>query len=187
VPEGFDQAGKNPGAAQLLDLVRSRGVGVRTAVTSDTWTAGTTRFVVRHPPPGFDPSAPDNAHSIVLDVSWSGRHVWLTGDLEGNGLRALCEEPPADTITVLLAPHHGGRTANPDWLYAWAAPALVVVSQRPPVAGARDPLVALEARDIPLRRTWQGGAVRLRWSEDRIDARGFLDKSKTDGTTINHR
>ena len=42
----------------------------------------------------------------------------------------------------MLAPHHGGRTSNPPWLYDWARPALVVVSQRPPAAGSRDPLDA---------------------------------------------
>jgi competence protein ComEC len=175
VPEGFDQARRNPGAAQLLDLVRSRGIAVRTAVAGASWTLGATRYVVHHPPQGWNPSAPDNARSIVLDVGCEGRHVWLTGDLEGDGLSMLVREPPAEPIAVLLAPHHGGRTANPDWLYTWAKPALVVVSQRPPAAGARDSLAALEKGKTPVLRTWQRGAVRLRWSDTGVEARGSLE------------
>jgi competence protein ComEC len=175
VSEGFGRPEKNPGAAQLLDLVRSRGIAVQTVAAGESWTIGATRFDVRHPPLGWNPSAPDNARSIVLDVSSSGRHAWLTGDLEGAGLTELVAQPPPEPIDVLLAPHHGGRTANPDWLYTWASPAAMVVSQRAPVAGARDSLAALDTGNTPLLRTWKRGAVRLRWSREGIEARGFLD------------
>jgi competence protein ComEC len=74
----------------------------------------------------------------------------------------------------MLAPHHGGRTANPAWLYDWAGPSLVVVSQRPPAPGTHDPLAALDARHV-LLRTWQRGAIRLTWTRDGVVARGFRD------------
>ena len=75
----------------------------------------------------------------------------------------------------MLAPHHGGRTSNPAWLYDWAKPALVVVSQRSPAAGSRDPLTPLAEGHFPLLRSWQSGAIRLRWSPSALLATGFLD------------
>ena len=176
VPPGFASGGANPGAAALLKAVRARGVVVREVVAGERWDAPSTglSFLVRHPPRDWGPDEPDNARSVVLDVSALGYRLLLTGDLDGNGLRALTAElpPPVD---VLLSPHHGGRSANPPWLYDWAKPALVVVSQRPPSLGSRDPLVPVEAADIPVLRTWRRGAVRLLWTRRAIEVWGFLD------------
>lgn len=174
VPEGF--AGPaNPEAARLLDLVRARGVAVREVTSATAWALGATRLVVRHPPPGWRPWAGDNARSVALDVLWRGRRLALTGDLEGPGLLAYAEAA-AGPVDVFLAPHHGGRTANPPWLYDKVRPALVVVSQRPPQPGAHDPLSVVEARKTPVDRTWRRGAVRLLWSPEGITAHGFLDE-----------
>ena len=176
VPEGF--AGPtNPGASSLLDDARARGVPVRTVAAGDAWTSGPTRFAILHPPRGWNPSAPDNARSVVLDVSWQGRHALLTGDLDGPGLAAVTAAPPPAPLDVFLSPHHGGQTANPPRLYDWAGAAVVVVSQRPPIAGTRDALAFLDRppRSTPLLRTWHRGAVRLRWRPGGIEASGFLD------------
>jgi competence protein ComEC len=181
VPEHF--AGPdNPGASELLDLVRARGVPVETVAAGSKWSAGGTDFVVRHPPAGWEPSTSDNARSVVLDVAWRGRHALLTGDLEGEGLIALLDRPRVGPVDALLAPHHGARAANPGQLYDWARPALIVVSQRPPPSLARDPLAGPVAgpsgRPVPVYRTWRDGAVRLRWTETGITAAGFLDAAK---------
>jgi competence protein ComEC len=180
VPPGFDAGGANPGAAELLRQVRARGVAVRTVAAGERWGTGDGfSFRVRHPARESGPATgTDNARSVVLDVAAFGRHALLTGDLEGSGLTALAaraRDRADGPLDVFLAPHHGGRTANPEWLYAWAGPARVVVSQRPPTAGARDALAPLEARGVPVLRTWQRGAVRLRWTAAGIEARGFLD------------
>ena len=58
-------------------------------------------------------------------------------------------ERPGRPFDAVLAPHHGGRAANPPWFYRWARPARVVVSQRPPMPGASDPLAPLAAREDP--------------------------------------
>ncbi len=80
---------------------------------------------------------------------------------------------------ALCAPHHGGKTANTPRLYSWARPRTLVVSQHPLASGATDVLAPMERAGIPLLRTSQCGAVRLRWQVDRIITRGFLDR--TDG------
>ena len=175
VPPGFEGP-RNPGAGTLLDAARARGVAVREVVAGERRGSAGARFSILHPPESWDRGASDNARCLVLDVESSGRHVLLTGDLEQEGLRELVRRPvPAPALDAILAPHHGGRTANPDWLYSWAGPAMVVVSQRPPSAGSRDALAALDDRGIPVLRTWRRGAIGLRWTPEGVVARGFLD------------
>lgn len=184
VPPGFASPA-NPGAVELLETVQTHGVPIRTISEGEQWGSSGSRFSVWHPPKSFSPGSSDNARSIVLDVESAGRHLLLTGDLEQEGLARLIDRP-AFPIDAILAPHHGGRTANPESLYDWAGPEVVVVSQRPPAVGTRDPLEALGPRGIPLLRTWQRGAIRLRWEPDRLTARAFLDEDRSDAKSPAH-
>ncbi len=69
----------------------------------------------------------DNAASNVLLITYAGRTVLLTGDLEDEGLVELLSRPPVP-VDVLLSPHHGSLRANPAELGQWAEPQYVVVS-----------------------------------------------------------
>jgi competence protein ComEC len=171
VTQGFATAA-NPAAVALMAAIRSRGVPVRTIAAGARWRLGRdVELEVLHPPNELTAGVKDNARSIVVAVESAGRRLLLTGDLEGQGLAMLAASPPP-AVDVLLSPHHGSRTANPPWLLAWAKPRAIVVSQRRPIAGTRD---ALEGLAAPVFRTWNRGAVRLRWSERGIDVHGFLD------------
>ena len=130
IPSGFVNE-QNPGASLLLDQVRTHGIPVRTIAAPATWNQGSTQFTVLHPPPDWHPETPDNARSLVLDVAHGGRHLLLTGDLDQLGLVELVAQAQPEPIDLMLAPHHGGKSANPSWLYSWARPRAVVVSQRP--------------------------------------------------------
>jgi competence protein ComEC len=175
IPPGFVSP-ENPGAALLLELLRARGIPVRTIAAPATWTHGTTHFTVLHPPAGWHPESSDNARSLVLDIEHGGRHLLLTGDLDQLGLIELIDGPRIDSpIDLMLAPHHGGKSANPLTLYNWARPRTVVVSQRMPAPGTTDALTPLERSGTPLLRTWQRGAVHIQWRSDRIITDGFLD------------
>ena len=162
VPPGFGGK-RNPEAERLLALVRSRHIPIREIVAGDRLDLGGGRIDVLHPPRGWDRDAPDNAGSVVANVvdASGGDGLLLTGDLDGAGTMAFMAGPrPA--FATMLAPHHGGRTANPDRLYAWAEPKRVVVSQKRPAATSRDPLAMLGSRGIVVDLTWKTGAVRLR-------------------------
>jgi competence protein ComEC len=168
----------NPAAIDLLRRIESRGIPIQPVTAPESWQTAGVSFVVRHPPTGWDPEASDNARSIVLDVAYAGRHILLTGDLELSGLDELVAQPrPESPPEVMLAPHHGGRVANPEWLYQWARPRMIVASQRPPSSAANDPLAAIERLGFPVLRTWRRGAVRISWSDDGVVATGFLDKN----------
>jgi competence protein ComEC len=173
VPPGFDGP-TNPGAKRLLDDVRARGIPVETIARGARIDLGGTTLTAIHPPALLETGSTDNARSVVLEVASMGRRLLLTGDLEANGLFEVVAHP-IEPLEAMLAPHHGGRTSNPAWLYAWAKPDLVIVSQRNLAAGSRDPLTPLAEGHFPLLRTWQSGAVLLRWSATGLLATGFLD------------
>ena len=89
--------------------------------------------------------------------------------------RAILFRWPLEIVCDRCSPHHGGKSANPSWLYSWARPRTVVVSQRPPAPGTTDTLTPLERAGTPVLRTWQRGAIHFRWTPDRIITQGFLD------------
>src|SRR5262249_30296065 len=175
----------NPSAVELLERIRSRGIPIRSVTAFDAWETAGVSFAIRHPPAGWEPAASDNARSIVLDVASAGRHMLLTGDLELSGLEALVAQPrPDPPPEVILAPHHGRRAANPESLYQWAKPRLVVASQRPPSYAASDALAPIERLGIPVLRTWRRGAIRIRWTDNGLVAHAFLDEDDTAVGTI---
>jgi competence protein ComEC len=174
----------NPLATRLIQQLRARGVPVHPIAAPRSWDEAGVHFNLSHPTNGWHPEASDNARSLVLDIAYHERHLLLTGDLEQLGLDEMVERPPPEPPPdVFLAPHHGGKTANPEWLYRWAKPRLVVVSQRPVAAKAGDALASLERRGVPLLRTWRRGSIRLRWTLDGITASSFLDE-REDGPKI---
>ncbi|HEX3449031.1 MAG TPA: ComEC/Rec2 family competence protein, partial [Isosphaeraceae bacterium] len=175
LPPGFAGA-NNPLAVELIDQLRKRGIPVRPITAPAQWEQAGVQFTVWHPPHGWHPETSDNSRSLVLDVAFAGHHLLLTGDLEQPGLDHVVASPPPDPAPdAFLAPHHGGKSSNPDWLYEWAKPRAVIVSQRPQSARTGDALAALEERGIPVLRTWRQGSIRLRWVDDRIAASGFIE------------
>jgi competence protein ComEC len=173
-PAGFGGAA-NPTAVELIEQVKARGVATLPLAAPASWSDGGVRYTVLHPRAGWEPEAPDNARSLVLDVTYHGRRLLLTGDLEQHGLTELVAKPsPMIPVDVMLSPHHGGKSSNPAWLYDWAWPRLVVVSQRHVPARSNDPLGWLEQVGIPVLRTWESGAVHLQWTNAAVKARGFL-------------
>ncbi len=117
---------------------------------------------VLHPVPGFRGER-DNANSLVLLITYAGRRILLTGDLERDGLAALLRTPRRP-VDVLLSPHHGSRTANPPELAAWTNPTWVVAS-----AAERDILERVRGNFAPETQrlsTAQTGRVRCRIAPD---------------------
>jgi competence protein ComEC len=75
----------------------------------------------------------------------------------GSGLDRVLGLPPRP-VDVLMAPHHGGKTANPPALAAWCRPRLVVGCQGPPPWPTQVPNV-YESRGATYWGTWPNGAV----------------------------
>lgn len=116
-----------PGTLQVCDAAVAHG-------TTLQWTAAGERLLldpdvdlrVLHPRADCVYQS-DNASSIVLELQYQQQRILLTGDLEGDGLVQLLQQPMR-RVDVLLAPHHGSRAASPPDLARWAVPRFVVAS-----------------------------------------------------------
>lgn len=129
----------SPGVSIALDAIDRHGARRRVAKAGDRFTAGEVTIDVLHPPE-VGPPGNENTRSLVLLVRHAEHTVLLTGDLEGEG-QSLVVRNPVSPVDVMLAPHHGGKTANarreaagrygPGPMATWARPRLVVSCQEP--------------------------------------------------------
>jgi competence protein ComEC len=102
-------------------------------------------------------------------VSFAGRSVLLTGDLEKAGTALVVQRPPV-AADVVMAPHHGSRGASGRDFRDWAKPKFVVVSK-----GHRD-TSAISDTDLPTVTVWDTphyGAVTVRVHKTGIVAEAF--------------
>jgi len=94
----------------------------------DAWTRGTAAFRVRWPPRPFA-LADANMVSVVLQVDWQDRELWLMGDALAVQERDLMDlgDPGSFRHRLLKAGHHGSRSASdPAWIAA-LKPEVVVI------------------------------------------------------------
>jgi competence protein ComEC len=121
-------AHKQQGAIYLCDAADQKRVPVSIIGKGDRFNLGPDVSIeVLHP--GFSETfEEDNPASLTILISFQGRRILLTGDLEGDGLAKLLSEPLNASVDVLLAPHHGSLTANTIELDRWANPDYLIVS-----------------------------------------------------------
>ncbi|MGB0654873.1 MAG: ComEC/Rec2 family competence protein [Pirellulales bacterium] len=128
-------ASSSRSVAEIRRLLVKHEVPVRTVLSGDVITVGQSCVArVLHPQRGSKPSeVSDNENSIVLDVTIESKRVLLTGDIEGDSLRALlCSGLPF--CDILIAPHHGSKTGLPREIVSEVHPNIVIVSG----SGGRD-------------------------------------------------
>ncbi|QEL13758.1 ComEC/Rec2 family competence protein [Limnoglobus roseus] len=154
--------------ADVLDAVQRRHVPTRVASAGDRFTAGDVAFEVLHPP-REGPDGTENERSLVLRVTYHRHSMLLTGDLEKSGAQRLLGLPPA-ACDVLMAPHHGSRSALPPELVRWSSPGLVVASR-----GYRaDPAIRpADAAGVPVWDTFTAGAITFRSNPTGLTAEAF--------------
>lgn len=118
---------ENRGIRELIDSSYQRSTPIQLIRAGDELRVDQqTRIQCLHPVEGHEAST-DNANSIVLSVEIGERKILLTGDLDQEGLQDFLKRPRGH-YDMLMAPHHGGRTANPPELGAWASPNFVSIS-----------------------------------------------------------
>jgi len=169
----FDEIWIPRGAAPTpcsMELTSAPTAVVRGVAAGERRTLGGLRLEVLHPEPGT-PRGPDNRLSLVLRVAAAGRTALLTGDLDGEGERALARRLGTELRCDLLkVAHHGSGGSTTGELLAAARPRLAIVS-----AGIRNPyghpsaaaLDRLERSGARVLRTDRDGAVEVRWGARR--------------------
>ncbi|MDY3553782.1 ComEC/Rec2 family competence protein [Gemmata sp. JC717] len=157
----------SPGVEAVLAALDRHNVPRGFATAGQRFVAGDVALEVLHPPPG-GLEGNENVRSLVLLVRHGAHTVLLTGDLEGEG-QARVTARPVPPVDVMLAPHHGAKSANaprgvagapePGAMAAWARPKLVVSSQR---AGTATEHLHRSYRGATVWDTPSAGAVTVR-------------------------
>ena len=119
----------------------------------------------------IDPLASENDNSLVVALTYAGRRVLWSGDIEREAEERLAASSPGH-FDVLKVPHHGSRTSSSEALLDAVYPQLAVASL---AAGNRyrfphpDVLRRYADRGVPFYRTDRDGAVTVR-----IDSHGRI-------------
>ncbi len=130
---------------ELLEAARGAGqrtpVEIRYVSAGDAWECRTARFTCLHPSAGWD-SADENAYSECFYVEFlqegkgpkkapRAATLLLTGDVEGEGERALLEQlyqRGIGQVDVLKVAHHGSRESTSEELLKLIRPRYAVIS-----------------------------------------------------------
>lgn len=132
----MEQLGQVTAAAYASE--RSSPVEIRWLASGDSWQVGSAGFLCLHPEAGSTLTDP-NAYSECIYVEfresrWGQQSVatlLLTGDVEGEGEKALLEELKRrgiQRVDVLKVAHHGSRGATSRELLEHIDPLLSVIS-----------------------------------------------------------
>ncbi|MBI4614832.1 MAG: DNA internalization-related competence protein ComEC/Rec2 [Planctomycetes bacterium] len=157
-------------APALATIAESAGTRVVVAGLGDRFDLGSgVEALVLGPAPG--PALSDNDHSLVILVSWQGRRVLLTGDIEAPGIADLLARgvPRAE---VLVLPHHGEGLPGLEELLAATRPRIAVSPARRGWTdeGTRE---VCRAAGAALLVTGEDGAVRVRFAPAGLEARAY--------------
>ncbi|MEM9701842.1 MAG: ComEC/Rec2 family competence protein, partial [Planctomycetota bacterium] len=173
VGPNFEASGQADAISALDEAARQTPVARLSA--GQTRTAGEAAMTILHPRRRLDASSSDNDRSVVLLIEFAGRRALLLGDLEGVPQHQLTRqylERYGPGVDLLLAPHHGGRRANPPSLALALQPKVVAVSG----AQHADPdFLAGSYPDAQLLLTAEVGAVTVTiWPDGRMLTEPFL-------------
>jgi competence protein ComEC len=163
----------------LARAVLAKGGVVRMLVRGDRATWGEARIDVLWPP--ADAVRADgscrlglNDGSLVLRLTYAGRSLLLSGDIEEAAERELLAFATPLASTVLKVPHHGSRTSSTPSLVEAVSPGLAIVSGGYRTRSRFPPHLEVLARyqreGIPTFITGRDGAVTIR-----IDPAGTLE------------
>lgn len=117
----------NEAVRETMRRLRSSGTVVEILHAGQALQAGPVEIDVLHPPV-MGPAGSENVRSLVLRITYAGRSLLLTGDLEGAGLDVLLRSAPR-RCEVLMLPHHGSSRLDPSRLLAWSEPTFLVACQ----------------------------------------------------------
>lgn len=167
-------AADRPSLAALHAALQAARIPIREVCAGDRLAVDeTTRLEILHPTRrgAIDN---DNANSLVLCIERAGRRLLLPGDLSSPGLDDVLAEEPLD-CDVVLAPHHGSPTSQPEQFAAWSTPEWMIVS-----GGRAEERERVERAGPSASRTLlytaRQGAVRVTVTQAGIDVRAWREQ-----------
>lgn len=156
----------------LLELLSERGHEVEVLnPLSKSWEFGGAVFELLSPMGDCDPSLSANETSTVLRLTYAGRSILLTGDIEERTEQVLLKRGDLHA-DVLILPHHGSVRKSTGEFIRQVHPRAVIRS-----SGERmdQTLKAIKAvvGEIPLFNTADVGAVRILTDANGISVEAF--------------
>jgi len=151
----------------LVDQLEASGTLVHDVTLAGPFDYGGATFELLSPEPDLEREDEcgmrENDASLVMSVTYAGRRLLLTGDIEAEAEAALLARVPLERLRadVLKVPHHGSRTSSSEAFLTAVAPRLALVSGLP---GRRPPphpaiLERYRARGIETLVTGTDGAI----------------------------
>jgi competence protein ComEC len=125
-----DYGDKQEGFEEVYRLAEEKEIPVVFLWTGDTFQSGQVTVTCLHPSEDFK-AENENAGSQVLYLCYRDFSLLLTGDIEGEGEKALIEILKTENIrdvTVLKVAHHGSKYTTDTELAEWLRPSLSVIS-----------------------------------------------------------
>lgn len=103
----------DPDLAELIDVLRRRGIPIETAARGDVIQVGDVKIEVLYPTASDDQNAPSgNNNSVVFRIVYGSRAFLLTGDIEREAETQLLAGGSQLAADVVKVPHHGSRTSS---------------------------------------------------------------------------
>jgi len=171
ITDGIWDNGHRPNEPRYLEFLktaRALGWQPRALCSGETWSMGSVRVEVLHPPcsglslKSKSLASEANNRSVVLRLVMGEVSVLLPGDVEAEGERSLLERGGLAS-TALLAPHHGSRTSSTEAFLRKVMPRLAVFSAKAGQGGLVHPEIRERYKDlgVELFHTGEDGMVSL--------------------------
>lgn len=164
-------------ARRLIDVLCAAGHPVEVADLKSTPVTerGGVRIERVWPPPDLPSHVEANETSLVLRLTYAGKSILLTGDIEDEAQQALLSRGELDA-DVLVLPHHGSPRASTDRFVEHVRPSIVVQSAREG-AGAVLERFTRSGR-IRAYNTGDDGAVTVRLTESVVEVSAWQSKGR---------
>ena len=172
-------------ARRIRTLIRERGIAYQAVAAGDSLVGlGGAGVLVLHPTPAYvsmDGEAPHglNNGSVVLRITFGGKAVLLTGDIEHETDRDLLRWEERLRAEVLKAAHHGSRTSSTAAFLAAVRPQLVTVScgvDNKFGHPAPEVIRRYEQMGLTIFRTDKVGAIQIVIDGEEMRAEGWLTR-----------
>ena len=173
-------AGRDNGYHELLRFAQSKGIRVHTVDEEEILLqSGEGQLSVIHNPYQQQVTATSNDRSIVSRFSHGNSDVILPGDISTSVEQELVHRGNSLKARILLAPHHGSVTSSSIAFLQQVAPEYIIASAgrfKPkhfPSAALRNECRRL---NIPLLNTAKQGAIRVRFSQEKMEVDTFCPR-----------
>jgi len=168
-----------PAAEELLKILTQRDREPQSLARGDTFDLGPrTAARVLWPPRGLATPLLVNDGSLVIKIEHEGTSLLLTGDI-GPAAQTVLRTDPDIRADVLIMPHHGSTTGDPEAFLKAVGASVIVISAENRRSARLDALLASLPAGVVVHHTARDGAVDLEFSSAGIRVIPFRPDRRT--------